>query len=127
MNVLLFLAPFSWGTQKREAAAPKASGCFTGGTCAVREEPGKQKPRSCRAQELARSGAQEDDGQKKDNLFNFTGIGQGPESGQPRRRERAAMRSPYGRWQEMWRGRPDVAETTLVEPGVGKSLAFPSF
>jgi hypothetical protein len=30
-----------------------------GGTCAVREEPGKQKPRSCRAQELARSSAQE--------------------------------------------------------------------
>src|SRR5713101_1895701 len=46
MNFLLFLAPFSWGTQKREAAAPKASGCFMGGTCAVREEPGKQKPRS---------------------------------------------------------------------------------
>src|SRR5260221_2432930 len=52
MNFLLFLAPFSWGTQKREAAAPKASGCFMGGTCAVREEPGKQKPRSCRAQEF---------------------------------------------------------------------------
>jgi hypothetical protein len=56
---LLFLAPFSWGTQKREAAAPKASGCFLGGTCAVREEPGKQKPRGRRAQELARSRAQE--------------------------------------------------------------------
>jgi len=27
----VFLAPFSWGTQKREAAAPKASGCFVGG------------------------------------------------------------------------------------------------
>jgi hypothetical protein len=53
---LLFLAPFSWGTtQKREAAAPKASGCFMGGTCAVwvGAEPGKQKPRSCRTQELA--------------------------------------------------------------------------
>src|SRR6266478_9032819 len=59
MNFLLFLAPFSWGTQKREAAAPKASGCFMGGTCAVREEPRKQKLRSCRAQELARSSAQE--------------------------------------------------------------------
>ena len=56
---LLFLAPFSWGTQKREAAAPKARGCFMGGTCVVVwEEPGKQKPRSCRAQELARSSAQ---------------------------------------------------------------------
>src|ERR1700737_1634904 len=65
---LLFLAPFSWGTQKREAAAPKVSGCFMGGTCAVREEPGKQKPRSCRAQELARSSAQETAWQKKDSL-----------------------------------------------------------
>src|SRR6266850_687453 len=65
MNFLLFLAPFSWGTQKREAAAPKASGCFMGGTCAVQEEPGKQKPRSCRAQELARSCAQENARQKK--------------------------------------------------------------
>jgi hypothetical protein len=45
----------SRGTQKREAAAPKASGCFMGGTCAVRVEPGKQKPRRCRAQELARA------------------------------------------------------------------------
>jgi len=66
---LLFLAPFSWGTQKREAAAPKASGCFMGGTCVVREEPGKQKPRSCRAQELARSSAQENERQKKRGLL----------------------------------------------------------
>ena len=36
-----------------------------GGTCVVREEPGKQKPRSCRAQELARSRAQENAWQKK--------------------------------------------------------------
>jgi hypothetical protein len=62
---LLFLAPFFWGTQKREAAAPKASGCFMGGTCTVQEEPGKQNPRSCRAQELARSSAQENARQKK--------------------------------------------------------------
>src|SRR5712692_4118948 len=59
MNFSPFSSPFSWGTQRREAAAPKASGCFMGGTCAVREEPGKQKPRSCRAQELARSSAHE--------------------------------------------------------------------
>src|SRR6266853_2738284 len=70
MNSLLFLAPFSWGTEKREAAAPKASGCFMGGTCAVREEPGKQKPRSCRTQELARSSAQENEWQKKRRLLN---------------------------------------------------------
>jgi len=30
-----------------------------------REEPGKQKPRSCRAQELARSSAQENARQNK--------------------------------------------------------------
>ena len=58
MNFLLFFAPFSWGTQTREAAAPKASGCFMGGD-------GKQKTRSCRAQELARSSAQENERQKK--------------------------------------------------------------
>src|SRR5216683_8264127 len=69
MNFLLFRAPFSWGTEKREAAAPKASGCFMGGTCAVREEPGKQKPRSCRAQELARSSAQENARQEKSGLW----------------------------------------------------------
>src|ERR1700674_2143751 len=68
MKMSPFLAPFSWGTQKREAAAPKASGCFMGGTCAFREEPGKQKPRSCRAQELARSRAQENARRKKDSL-----------------------------------------------------------
>ena len=69
MNFLLFLAPFFWGTQKREAAAPKASGCFMGGTCAVKEEPEKQKPRSCRAQELARSRAQENVRQEKSALL----------------------------------------------------------
>ena len=70
---LLFSAPFSWGTQKREAAAPKTSGCFMGGTCAVREESRKQKPRSCRAQELARSSAQENARQKKGGLPNLEG------------------------------------------------------
>jgi len=36
-----------------------------GGTCVVREEPGKQNPRSCRAQELARSSAQENERRKR--------------------------------------------------------------
>jgi hypothetical protein len=36
-----FSAPFSWGTQKREAAAHKASGCFMGGTCDVSGGTGK--------------------------------------------------------------------------------------
>jgi hypothetical protein len=41
-------APFAWGARKRVETTPKASGCFMGGTRAVREEPGKQKPRSAR-------------------------------------------------------------------------------
>ena len=39
-----------------------------GGTCAVREGPGKQKPRSCRAWELARSSAPQNARQKKGRL-----------------------------------------------------------
>jgi len=42
-----------------------------GGTCVAQEEPGKQKPRSCRAQELARSSAQEKQWQKKAGLLNW--------------------------------------------------------
>ncbi len=37
-----------------------------GGIREFREEPGKEKTRSCRAQELARSSAQESEGQKKE-------------------------------------------------------------
>ncbi len=36
-----------------------------GETSGVQEEPGKQKRRSCRAQELARSSAQKSEWQKK--------------------------------------------------------------
>jgi len=68
-----FSVPFFWGTQKREASAPKASGCFMGGTCAIRAEPRKQKPRSCRTQELARSSARENEWQKKGGLPNSEG------------------------------------------------------
>jgi hypothetical protein len=31
MKMSPFSAPFSWGTQKREAAAPKPSDCISGG------------------------------------------------------------------------------------------------
>jgi len=41
----------------------------------VREEPGKQKPRSCRVQELARSRAPENVRQKKEPLLNAVKIG----------------------------------------------------
>ena len=30
-NISFFLAPFFWGTEKREAAAPKPSDCISGG------------------------------------------------------------------------------------------------
>ena len=53
-------APFFWGTQERVDTAPKASGCILGGTqMTYGEEPGKQKTRRRRAQELSRSCAQE--------------------------------------------------------------------
>jgi hypothetical protein len=42
-----------------------------GGTHGLREEPGKQKTRSCRTQELARSSAQENEWQKKGGLLNW--------------------------------------------------------
>ena len=55
-----FSAPFFWGTQKREAAAPKPSDCISGGTQEILrgfqkiswEETEKQKARRCRAQEF---------------------------------------------------------------------------
>jgi hypothetical protein len=36
----------------------------------LRAEPGKQRPRSCRTQELARSSAQKNERQKKAGLLN---------------------------------------------------------
>jgi hypothetical protein len=61
-----FSAPFS--------GAPKSEGgCFQSERLlygrepnGVRAEPGKQKPRSCRTQELGRSRAQENERQKKE-------------------------------------------------------------
>src|SRR5216683_1260637 len=48
-----FSAPFSWGTQKRGLLLPKRAAAFWEGTNDLWEEPGKQKTRSCRTQELA--------------------------------------------------------------------------
>jgi hypothetical protein len=54
-----FLPHFLGAAKGGEDAAPKASGCIPGGTRTnQREEPGKQKTRRCRAQELTRSRAQ---------------------------------------------------------------------
>jgi hypothetical protein len=41
-----------------------------GGTCGVGEEPGKQKPRSCRAQELAETVPRKRSGRKTVNYRN---------------------------------------------------------
>jgi hypothetical protein len=52
---LLFLAPFSWGTQKRGFCLQSERLLYGREPNGVRAEPGKQKTRSCRTQELARS------------------------------------------------------------------------
>jgi hypothetical protein len=58
-----FCSSIFLGSQKQ--AAPKSNGRFVGATCVVREEPRKQKLRSCRAQELAQSRVQENELQWK--------------------------------------------------------------
>jgi hypothetical protein len=69
-KLLLFLPHFLGAPKKRVASASKASGCILGGTQVIqREEPGKQKPRSCRTQELARSSAQENGQQKMEGCL----------------------------------------------------------
>jgi hypothetical protein len=60
MKISPFSAPFFWGTQKREAAAPKPSDCISGGHKKSSvgfqriswEETEKQKARRRRAQEF---------------------------------------------------------------------------
>jgi len=54
----------------------------------LRAEPGKQKPRSCRAQDLARSRAQENERQKKDSLPKSVRIARKSTLGQNGQRER---------------------------------------
>jgi len=69
MNFLLFLAPFSWGTQKREAAAPKASGCFMGGDlCRRSGGTGKAEAAKLPGAGIGSSCAQKNAWQKKGNL-----------------------------------------------------------
>jgi hypothetical protein len=54
-----FFAPFPWGTQGRSGYCSQGEGLHSGRDPKNhREEPGKQKTRSCRAQELSRSRAQ---------------------------------------------------------------------
>jgi hypothetical protein len=63
--ILLFLLHFLGAPEKRGLLLPKRAAAFREGTEDSREEPGKQKTRSCRAQELARSSAQENERRKK--------------------------------------------------------------
>src|ERR1700733_4068439 len=66
MFISPFLPHFLGAPKGEEDTAPKASGCILGGTRKIlREEPGKQKPGSCRAQELSRSRAQEKERRKR--------------------------------------------------------------
>ncbi len=73
MNFSPFSCPIFLGHSKAMAAASKASGCFIGGEPnSVRAELGKQKPRSCRTQELARSRAQEKCAAEKGRLLELS-------------------------------------------------------
>jgi hypothetical protein len=49
-----FSAPFFWGAQKRGLLLPKRGAAFWEETQWCKGEPGKQRPRSCRTQELAK-------------------------------------------------------------------------
>src|SRR5713226_288317 len=75
MKMSPFSAPFSWGTQKRGLLLPRRAAALWEGTQCFGEEPGKQKTRSCRTQELARSSAQEKEWQKKGGLLDSARIG----------------------------------------------------
>jgi hypothetical protein len=58
-----FSAPFFWGAKSERLL-------YGGEPNGGRAEPGKQKPRSCRTQELASSSAQKNERQKKAGLRN---------------------------------------------------------
>jgi hypothetical protein len=62
---LLFFCPIFLRHPKRGLLLPRRAAAFREGPVDVGEEPGKQKTRSCRAQEFARSRAQEREWQKK--------------------------------------------------------------
>jgi hypothetical protein len=96
-----------------------------GGNRAVREEPGKQRPRSCRAQELARSGAQESGGRKG-------GCTGDQSESDERRRGAGALRRRQDRWLRcrleelvlLWSA-TSGAESRNVAPHLGLVLQVP--
>jgi hypothetical protein len=97
MNFISFFWPHFPGAPRREAAAPKASGCFMGGTCDVRGEPGKQN--TLPGAGIVPSSAQENVRQKKDSLLKSVRIARKStvaETGRVKRCEGAL----YGRLRE---------------------------
>jgi hypothetical protein len=60
-----FSAPFFWGTKSEGCCFQSKWLLYGREPNVLRAEPGKQKARSCRTQELARSSAQKNERQKK--------------------------------------------------------------
>ena len=76
MNFSPFSCPIFLGHREARGRCSQGERVLYGRVlCCVWEEPGKQKPRSCRAQELARSSAQENEWQKKGGLLDPEKIG----------------------------------------------------
>src|SRR6267378_1841706 len=83
---------------------PEASGCcfqserllYRREPNGVRAEPGKQKPRSCRTQELARSSARENEWQKKGGLLYSARIERGSTLGSNNRCELFVPQGHHG-------------------------------
>ena len=70
---IIRFCPCNWGTRKASGYCSQSERLLFGRDTKLsalfqkicREEPGKQNPRSCRAQELSRSSAQEMSGRKR--------------------------------------------------------------
>jgi hypothetical protein len=63
-------APFSWSTQKRGLLLPRRAAALWEGNQKRKGGTGKQKPRSCKAQELASSRPRKGVAEKKGGLLN---------------------------------------------------------
>src|SRR5467141_3907532 len=97
MKMSPFSAPFFWGTQKRGLLLPKRAAALWEGTQWCKGGTGKQKTRSCRTQELARSSAQENEWQKNGGLLNREdrwGIGQATRASKAEQRKSSVTLSP---------------------------------
>jgi hypothetical protein len=110
MKMSPFSAPFFWGTQKREAAAPKPSDCISGGAQEIFgvvqkiswEETEKQKARRCRAQEFGpKQCPEKNERQKKAWLPNWEGRRDVSRGGQLRRNTKKISASTL---RVRWRG-----------------------